>query len=81
MGSTDTKTEIKGLLPEQLEDVLSKHGFKRFRGRQMGLEQFRLHVAVGEFRQRSPGTQLISMLPSNSVLAPFDFEKEIVPWQ
>ena len=35
MASTDTKTEIKGLLPEQLEGVLSKHGFKRFRGRQI----------------------------------------------
>lgn len=32
---TDKKTEIKGLLPDQLEEVLFEHGFKRFRGRQI----------------------------------------------
>ncbi|HAA77130.1 TPA: 23S rRNA (adenine(2503)-C(2))-methyltransferase RlmN [Candidatus Latescibacteria bacterium] len=31
----ETKTEIKGLLPADLEDTLAEHGFERFRGRQI----------------------------------------------
>ncbi len=31
----EEKTEIKGLLPQALEDMLAERGFKRFRGRQI----------------------------------------------
>jgi 23S rRNA (adenine2503-C2)-methyltransferase len=32
---SEPRTEIKGLLPDELEDVLADRGFKRFRGRQI----------------------------------------------
>lgn len=35
MVTTETKTEIKGLLPEALEETLAERGFQRFRGRQI----------------------------------------------
>jgi 23S rRNA (adenine2503-C2)-methyltransferase len=35
MVETEEKTEIKGLLPEQLEETLAERGFQRFRGRQI----------------------------------------------